>query len=121
MMPVRPVIERVEVGAYTVPTDYPEADGTIEWTSTTLVLVTVHAGGQTGIGYTYAHTVAAILIRDKLAGIVAGADALDVPAAWKAMVDAVRNLGRPGEALMAVAAVDHALCGTSRRVSSACR
>lgn len=37
-MPERPVIERVEVDAYTVPTDYPEADGTIEWSSTTLVV-----------------------------------------------------------------------------------
>lgn len=30
------VIERVDVSAYTIPTDRPEADGTLEWDSTTL-------------------------------------------------------------------------------------
>ena len=38
--------------AYTIPTDAPEADGTFAWHETTLVVVTVEAGGQTGLGYT---------------------------------------------------------------------
>lgn len=109
-------VERLAVDAYTVPTDFPEADGTIAWTSTTLVLATTHAGGRVGIGYTYAHKAAAVLIHDKLAEVVIGADALDVPAAWRSMVDAVRNLGRPGEALMAIAAVDHALWDLKARI-----
>ncbi|HZI57231.1 MAG TPA: mandelate racemase, partial [Verrucomicrobiae bacterium] len=37
-------IRKVEVAAYTVPTDLPESDGTLEWNSTTLVLVEVSAG-----------------------------------------------------------------------------
>ena len=41
-----------------------------------------------------------------LAGVVTGRSAFDVPAAWLAMVRAVRNLGRPGLCSMAISAVD---------------
>ena len=33
---------------YEIPTDAPEADGTLAWSSTTLVLAEVHAGGRSG-------------------------------------------------------------------------
>ena len=46
-------IESLAVSAYTVPTDAPEADGTLRWDSTTIVLVEVAAGGERGLGYTY--------------------------------------------------------------------
>jgi hypothetical protein len=46
-------LERVEASAYTVPTDQPEADGTMAWDRTTLVVAEVSAGGETGLGYTY--------------------------------------------------------------------
>jgi len=42
------------VRAYKVPTATPESDGTLQWDSTTLVYVEVRAGGETGIGFTYA-------------------------------------------------------------------
>ena len=61
-------IDRLEVSAYTVPTDFPESDGTYAWEHTTLVLVEATAGGKTGLGYTYADTATAALIRDSLAG-----------------------------------------------------
>ncbi len=102
-------IERVDVAAYTVPTDFPESDGTLAWDSTTLVLVEVRAAGERGLGFTYAATATARLVRDRLAAVVAGVDAMAVPAAWEAMVAAVRNLGRPGIASTAIAAVDVAL------------
>ena len=38
-------VEAVDVAAYTVPTDAPEADGTLSWESTTIVVVHVEAGG----------------------------------------------------------------------------
>ena len=47
VMRTRPIdvpISGVEASAYTVPTDGPESDGTLEWDSTTLVVVTVQAG-----------------------------------------------------------------------------
>ena len=47
-------IERLDVSAYTVPTDAPEADGTYTWDKTTMVLVEASAGGKRGLGYTYA-------------------------------------------------------------------
>src|SRR5579871_2522031 len=89
-------VERLEVSAYTIPTDAPEADGTFSWDKTTLVLVEASAGGARGLGYTYADTATARLIADSLAPVVQGRDALAVPAAWVAMVRAIRNLGRPG-------------------------
>ena len=102
-------VDRVTVAAYTIPTDFPESDGTFTWDKTTLVLAEATAGGETGIGFTYAGTASARLIRDQLADAVQGHDALDVAGAWEAMIHAVRNIGRPGVASTAVAAVDAAL------------
>ena len=102
-------VERVEASAYRVPTDAPESDGTIAWDHTTLVLVEATAGGQTGLGYSYADPATATLVRESLAEVVRGRDAMAVPGAWSAMVEAIRNLGRPGIASMAISAVDSAL------------
>ena len=102
-------VDALEVGAYTVPTDQPEADGTLSWDSTTIVVVHAHGGGASGVGYTYADVSTAKLVESKLAGIVAGRDAMAPQAAWEAMVEQTRNLGRPGITSMAIAAVDLAL------------
>lgn len=102
-------IEQVEVNAYTIPTDYPEADGTYQWKATTLVAAHVTAGGRTGFGYSYADTATATLIHDLLAQVVTGRDAMDTPGVWLAMVAAIRNLGRPGVSSMAISAMDTAL------------
>jgi L-alanine-DL-glutamate epimerase-like enolase superfamily enzyme len=102
-------IERTDVSAYIIPTDFPESDGTLQWDSTTLVVVEITGGGKCGLGYGYADHATAQLIRDKLAAIIDGSDAMAIPSAWIAMVRAIRNLGRPGIASMAIAAVDAAL------------
>jgi L-alanine-DL-glutamate epimerase-like enolase superfamily enzyme len=102
-------IEGIDVAAYRIPTDAPESDGTLEWNATTLVLVRAHAGGVSGIGYSYADLSTATLIRDMLAPLLQGRDALATNARWHDMVAAIRNLGRPGIASMAIAAVDNAL------------
>jgi L-alanine-DL-glutamate epimerase-like enolase superfamily enzyme len=109
-------IERIAVSVYRVPTDAPESDGTYAWDSTTMVLVEAVAGGRTGLGYTYADTATARLVIDKLAGVVQGRDAMGVPGAWSAMVAAIRNLGRPGIASMAISAVDTALWDLKARL-----
>ncbi|WP_437993264.1 enolase C-terminal domain-like protein [Sorangium sp. So ce145] len=109
-------IERIEVAAYTVPTDRPESDGTLAWRETTLVVVHASAGGERGLGYTYADVATARLVADRLAGVVRGRDAMAVPGAWAAMVSSVRNLGRPGIAQMAIAAVDAALWDLKARL-----
>jgi len=104
------------VSAYRIPTDAPESDGTLEWNATTLVLVEIPGGNERGTGYTYADTATAHLIKDKLAGVVSGMDAMNVPRAWDAMIHAIRNLGRPGIASMAIAAVDIALWDLKARL-----
>lgn len=102
-------VEGLDVAAYRIPTDYPEADGTLAWDSTTLVVAEATGGGLQGIGFTYANAGTARLIRDQLANVVVGKDALAVSTAWEAMVHTIRNLGRPGVSSMAMAAVDAAL------------
>ena len=102
-------VRRVAAAAYAIPTELPEADGTLAWTSTTLVVATVAADGQAGTGYTYASAACAELIEGPLAGAITGASAFDTAAAWQAMVRTVRNMGRPGLASYAIAAVDAAL------------
>jgi L-alanine-DL-glutamate epimerase-like enolase superfamily enzyme len=109
-------IEDLEVAAYTVPTDGPEADGTLSWDSTTVVVVHAYGAGEWGLGYTYADTSTATLIESKLSSMLHGHDALDPPGAWSAMVRGIRNLGRPGIASMAIAAVDVALWDLKARI-----
>ncbi|HET7307135.1 MAG TPA: enolase C-terminal domain-like protein [Gammaproteobacteria bacterium] len=111
-----PTVESVKVSAFKIPTDAPESDGTLEWDSTTLVLVEISAGGKTGLGYTYGHHAIGMLIADKLASLVEGRDVMDISACWLAMLKAMRNLGRPGMTSMAVAAVDIALWDLKARL-----
>jgi L-alanine-DL-glutamate epimerase-like enolase superfamily enzyme len=108
-MSSQPTIERIAASAYTVPTRTPESDGTFEWNKTTLVLVEIFAGGSVGLGYSYADVATAHLIQQTLAPKLKGHDALGTASAWRAMVDEIRNLGRPGISSMAIAAVDNAL------------
>src|SRR5689334_9125095 len=109
-------IERLDVSAYKVPTDFPESDGTYKWDETTLVLVETTAGGKRGVGYSYADAATAKLIQGLLAGIVTGRDAMSIPGIWYDMVHAIRNLGRPGIASMAIAAVDASLWDLKARL-----
>jgi L-alanine-DL-glutamate epimerase-like enolase superfamily enzyme len=109
MTGIEAAIERLEVSAYTIPTDAPESDGTYAWDKTTLVLVETSAGGKQGIGYTYADKATGQLIEAKLADVVHGRDAMNIPGIWVAMVEAIRNLGRPGICSMAISAVDTSL------------
>ncbi|MGZ4788946.1 MAG: enolase C-terminal domain-like protein [Terriglobales bacterium] len=115
-MPDRFPITHIDVSAFTIPTDFPESDGTCQWDRITLVLVQAKAGAETGIGYTYADTATAELIRSKLTEVVQGKDALDVTGAWSAMVHSIRNLGRPGICSMAISAVDTCLWDLKARL-----
>jgi len=109
-------VERVDVVVCTIPTDAPESDGTIEWDETTIVIVEARAGDEIGLGYTYADPAAGSLVARRLAPLVAGRQATSVPRAWEAMVASVRNVGRPGIASTAIAAVDSALWDLKARL-----
>jgi len=111
-------IEDVAVSAYTIPTDYPESDGTIAWDKTTLVLVEVNSEGECGLGYTYADLSTANLIRNKLADQIRDKNAMDVSGCHQAMLASIRNLGRPGIVSMAISAVDVALWDLKARLLS---
>ncbi len=109
-------IDQLEISAYKVPTDSRESDGTAEWYATTIVVVEARGGGQTGLGWTYGDVSCATVINSTLREVVIGGDALRVTAVWQAMVAACRNLGRPGVASMAIAAVDTALWDLKARI-----
>jgi L-alanine-DL-glutamate epimerase-like enolase superfamily enzyme len=111
-----PAVADMGAAVYVVPTDAPEADGTLAWNETTMVLVTARAGGELGIGWTYAAAAAAAVVADVLSGVVVGRSALDLAGAAEAMARAVRNIGRPGIAAMAISAVDIALWDLKARL-----
>ncbi|HVN94026.1 MAG TPA: enolase C-terminal domain-like protein [Terracidiphilus sp.] len=102
-------IKRVDVSAYTIPTDAPEGDGTFKWNSTTLVLAEVHAGGEIGIGYTYGNKATAVVAEELGEKCLKDRAALDLPAIHESMVEQVRNDGSRGIASMAISALDIAL------------
>ena len=108
-MPADVVVATVKASAYTIPTDFPEADGTASWGSTTIIIVEVEGGGEVGIGYSYTGASVAQLINKTLAKVVCGCNVMDPPASWRAMQVAVRNLGRSGLAATGISAVDVAL------------
>ena len=109
-------VERLSVAVYTVPTDLPESDGTLEWNKTTLVMVQAVAGGKTGIGYTYADEATAKLIHETLRKFVVGANAMSPHSVYQTSWEHVRNLGRPGICSMAISAVDCALWDLKARL-----
>lgn len=111
-----PTIDSLDVSVYTIPTEQPESDGTLEWDSTTMLVVEAHGGGATGLGYSYTQAGAADVVSGKLAGVVGGLDAMNVGAAWAKMLDAVRNFGQTGIAAMAISAVDIALWDLKSRI-----
>jgi len=102
-------VDELAVSVYTVPTEKPESDGTFTWSATTVVVAEPSGGGRRGVGFTYGSPACATVIDSHLRSVVVGADAMDVPGAWRQMVQAVRNIGRPGVASAAIAAVDIAL------------
>lgn len=113
---VERAIERLAVSAYTIPTETPESDGTLEWNETTIVVVEVEAGGVSGLGFSYTSQAAVRVVEQRLAPCVVGLEAMDIPAAWGAMIAAVRNLGLPGIAATAISAVDIALWDLKARL-----
>jgi L-alanine-DL-glutamate epimerase-like enolase superfamily enzyme len=112
----RTVVESIRSQVFRVPTDQPEADGTLQWSSTTAVVVEVTAAGTVGLGWTYGSSASQRVVDEELAPAVVGTDAFDTPRSHETMVRACRNLGRPGVVAGAISAVDIALWDLKSRV-----
>lgn len=106
----------LHAAAYTIPTEVPEADGTLAWDHTTLVVARAECGQISGMGWTYGHPACVDVITGNLTSHVVGRDTLDVGAAFDAMTKAVRNIGRSGIAGQALSAVDVALWDLKSRL-----
>ena len=89
--------------------------GTYAWDATTIVVVHAQAGGERGIGYTYADRSTARLVDEHLGDVVRGADAL-APSARGGDDPRGTQLGRPGACAMAISAVDVALWDLKARL-----
>jgi L-alanine-DL-glutamate epimerase-like enolase superfamily enzyme len=106
---ILPLIDRVEVAVYRVPTDFPESDGTAKWDHTDVVVVQTHAGNAAGLGWTYAAAAAGAIVRDILSTHVVGKSSAAIESCWQTMARSVRNAGWPGVSATALSAVDISL------------
>ena len=104
------------VSVFEVPTDQPEADGTLAWDKTTVVVVEAYSQGRRGTGWTYSGTGAATVARDQLEPVVRGRDVFDIAALNQEMLRQCRNLGAPGLGACAISAVDIALWDLKARL-----
>ena len=111
-------VTSIQAASYVIPTDEPEADGTLAWSETAMVVVRAVAGGQVGLGWTYASPAAQAVVTGMLAGAVEGREAMEVAGCYEAMCRAVRNIGREGIAATAISAVDIALWDLKARILS---
>ena len=104
-----PAIAELKVGAFKVPIDPPESDGTLAWDATGCVVVEVRAGDTWGLGYSYTHPSVTQLVRDMFAPALEGMSAFETSKAWGRMRELSRNAGHPGLVAMGISAVDIAL------------
>ncbi len=111
-------VAQLHTRVYRVPTDRPEADGTIQWDATTVLVVEAHTEtGQRGLGFSYCALAASSIVSDVLAPIVVGSPVDEVRSTWRRMVARVRNVGREGVAATAISAVDIALWDLRARLA----
>lgn len=109
-------IERLDVAPTRFPRTRRKSDGTLEWDSTTVVVVHAAAAGKRGLGYTYGHAAAAAVIHNPLRELVDEEDAFAIPTIWEALGRHTRNTGRPGIAATAISAIDAALWDLKARL-----
>ena len=111
-------IAELETMVLSIPTAAPEADGTLEWRATTMLIVeAVTTSGARGIGYSYTSAAAGRVVGDQLVDVVVGRRPSEALQAWDAMARAVRNIGLPGIAAAAISAVDTALWDLRARLA----
>jgi L-alanine-DL-glutamate epimerase-like enolase superfamily enzyme len=103
------MIDDIRADAFTVPTEQPEADGTLPWSATTVCVVHLRADGATGMGWTYGPAAITGIVSGLLADAVRGRDPMANGDGYAAMRRAARNAVVPGLVTLAISAVDVAL------------
>jgi L-alanine-DL-glutamate epimerase-like enolase superfamily enzyme len=103
------LIQDVKTAAFTVPTASPEADGTLSWNSTTLVIAEIRAAGNVGLGYTYGHKAIQNVAETLATRCLYKHSAFDIPELHSRLVRQVRNDGSHGVTAMAISMLDIAL------------
>lgn len=116
MKDARGRIAKWRVSAYAIPTETPEADGTADWDSTTVVVVELSAGNATGLGFAYANEAAALVAQQLLKKVVEGQSPFAIAAIHHLLDRQCRNWGRPGLVSSAIAAIDIALWDLKARL-----
>ncbi|WP_405493136.1 enolase C-terminal domain-like protein [Nocardia sp. NBC_00511] len=109
-------IDEVTTDVFRFPTTHPESDGTLTWDATTAVTVSIAAGHERGLGWTYTSPAAAIIIEQHLAPLLRGSSPDDITDTWLRMRKACRNLGVTGVVAHALSAVDIALWDLKTRL-----
>ncbi len=102
-------VQEVDISTYTIPTDAPEGDGTLQWDTTTLIVCRIHAAGKIGFGYSYGNRATGSIADHLATQCLLHRSALDIPALHTSMVEQVRNDGSRGICSMAISALDTAL------------
>ena len=102
-------VERVSVAAYTIPTDAPEGDGTLQWDSTTLIICEIQVTGQIGLGYTYGDQATALVAHHLADKCLLHQQSSDIARLHLGMLAQMRNDGSRGIGSMAISALDIAL------------
>jgi L-alanine-DL-glutamate epimerase-like enolase superfamily enzyme len=101
---------------FNVPTETSEADGTLAWDSTTLVVAEIEAAGATGLGYTYGHRAIQSVAESLANRCLLQHSAFDIPGVHAHMLQQTRNDGSRGITAMAVSMLDVALWDLKARV-----
>src|SRR4051812_20506511 len=104
-----PLIQSVRTAAFTVPTESPEADGTLAWNSTTLVIAEIEAAGTIGLGYNYGHVAIQDVAESLAKRCLLKRSSFDIPELHARMLQQVRNDGSRGITAMAISMLDVAL------------
>lgn len=106
---IKSPISSVSILLFEIPCEYPESDGTYQWSSTTLIVIILEAENKKGMGYTYGDASVFSLLKDNFAPQLKNTNPFDNTHTICKLAASARNAGLPGIASHALSAADIAL------------